>query len=124
MLGLVACQDDSKEAAFSVADLPTERDVEVGKGLFERGDGDAPACKTCHTTDGEDGPSAPSLKSIANDAGDRVDGETAEAYLLNSIIAPGQHVVEGYRNTMFSKYDDKLSKQQIADLIAYLLTLN
>ncbi|KAB2865734.1 MAG: cytochrome c [Anaerolineae bacterium] len=124
VLGLTACEDDSKEAAFTVADLPTERDAEAGKQLFEKGDGDAPACKSCHNTGSEDGATGPGLGGIGGDAGDRVDGESAEEYLLNSIIAPGKHVVEGYRNNMFSKYDDKLSKQQIADLIAYLLTLN
>lgn len=124
VLGLMACQDDSKEAAFTVADLPTERDAEAGKQLFEDGDGDAPACKACHSTGGEDGATGPGLGGIGSEAGDRVEGESAENYLLNSIIAPGKHVVEGYRNNMFSQYDDKLSKQQIADLIAYLLILN
>ncbi len=124
VLGLTACEDDSKEAAFTVADLPTERNAEAGKQLFENGDGDAPACKTCHNASGDDSATGPSLGGIGSEAGDRVDGESADEYLLNSIIAPGKHVVEGYRNNMFSKYDDKLSKQQIADLIAYLLTLN
>ncbi|MBZ0319909.1 MAG: cytochrome c [Anaerolineae bacterium] len=124
VLGLTACEDDSKEAAFTVADLPAERDADTGKELFEKGDGDAPACQSCHKTGSEDGATGPGLGGIGSEAGERVDGESAEEYLLNSIIAPGKHVVEGYRNNMFSQYDDKLSKQQIADLIAYLLILN
>lgn len=124
VLGLTACKDDSKEAAFTVADLPAGGDAEAGKELFEKGDGDAPACKSCHNTNTEDGATGPGLGGIGSEAEERVDGESAEEYLLNSIIAPGKHVVEGYRNNMFSKYDDKLSKQQVADLIAYLLTLN
>lgn len=124
VLGLTACEDNSKEAAFTVTDLPAERDAEAGRQFFENGDGDAPACKTCHNTGTEDGATGPGLGGIGREAGDRVDGESAEEYLLNSIIAPGKHIAEGYRNNMFSKYSDKLSKQQIADLIAYLLTLN
>jgi len=124
LLGLTACQDDSKEASFTTADLPAERDAAAGQELFENGDGDAPACKACHSVDGDDGATGPSLRGFANEAGERVDNETAEEYALNSIIAPGKYVVDGYRNNMFSQYDDKLAKQQIADLIAYLLTLN
>jgi cytochrome c553 len=123
LLGLTACQDDSKEASFTVADLPAERDAAAGQDLFENGDGGAPACTACHNVDGDDGASGPSLRDIGNEASERVDDENAEEYLLNSIIAPGKHVVDGYRNNMFSTYDDKLSKQQIANLIAYLLTL-
>ena len=76
VLGLVACQDDSKEAAFTVADLPAERDIEAGKQLFENGDGDAPACKTCHNVSGDDSATGPSLGGIGNEAGDRVEGES------------------------------------------------
>lgn len=121
---LVSCKKDNEKPPFTVDDLPAEANAENGANLFDKGDGGAAACSTCHSTDGEDRATAPTLQGIASRADDRVDGENAREYLLNSIIAPGRHIVGGYSNTMPSSYADKLSKQAIADLIAYLLTLS
>lgn len=122
-LALVACKKDNSTAAFGVEDLPSSRDADHGKDLFEKGKGGAVACSSCHSVDGQDRPTAPSLLGIARVAGERVEGESVEAYLLNSIIAPGKHIVKGYSNTMPSNYADQLSKQEIADIIAYLDSL-
>lgn len=50
--------------------------------------------------------------------------DSAEAYLLESIVLPNAYVVEGYgANIMPGDYGDRLTAQQVADLIAYLLEL-
>lgn len=50
--------------------------------------------------------------------------ETADQYLLESIVLPNTFVVEGYdANLMPRDYGDRLTAQQAADLIAYMLTL-
>lgn len=120
----VACKKDNSIPAFSVEDLPTQANVDNGQRLFENGSGGAAACSSCHNLTEGDGATGPSLKGYANRASQRVNNETAQVYTLNSIIAPGKYIVDGYRNTMPSSYGEKLSKQQIADLIAYLLLLN
>ena len=50
--------------------------------------------------------------------------ETAGQYLLESIVNPNNYMVEGYAvGLMPGDYGDRLTTQQVADLIAYMLTL-
>ncbi len=86
----------------------------------------APTCSTCHKID-PDEPAvvAPNLNGIAIRAQHRVPGQTAEAYLRESILDPYAYIVEGYESSiMVRTYGDQLSEQQIRDLLAYLLTLD
>jgi mono/diheme cytochrome c family protein len=47
-----------------------------------------------------------------------------EQYLLESIVAPNVHLVEGYAaNLMPANYGSTLTAQEAADLIAYMLTI-
>jgi mono/diheme cytochrome c family protein len=48
--------------------------------------------------------------------------ENAYQYLFESIVQPGVYLVEGYTDVMPHNYGDVLSPQDLADLIAYLLT--
>ena len=61
---------------------------------------------------------------VAAVAATRVSGQSAEQYLYWSIVRPGQHLVAGYSNLMYAEYEDSLEAADIADLIAYLLTLD
>ena len=107
---------------MSFADLPSG-DAGRGAALFAEGAGGAPACATCHTLDGTTlaGPSLQNYASIAPvaDAG----APSLEDYTYTSIVQPSAHVVTGFGNTMYNQYERQLSPQQVADLIAYLLTL-
>ena len=49
--------------------------------------------------------------------------ESAEQYLLESIIQPGVYLVPDYQDLMPHTYSTSLGKQDVADLIAYLLTI-
>ena len=60
---------------------------------------------------------------ISQRAGERVPGLSAEDYLRQSIIQPSAFLVSGYRDIMYPNFKEKLSEQDIADLIAYLETL-
>ena len=122
-LVLTACFDDGSDPPYDVDDLPDTRSVENGEKIFNDGAQGAPACSSCHTLNGDDTAAAPTLKGYAAIADERVDDESAEEYTLYSIIAPGHYIVEDYSNRMYSSYADKLSKQEVADLVAYLLTL-
>jgi cytochrome c553 len=96
--------------------------AERGATLFTEAVGGAPACSTCHTIDGTP-LVGPSLQGYAERAPDHAGDATVEEYTHASILQPSDYVVDGFSNVMFGQYERFLSEQQIADLIAYLLTL-
>ena len=116
---LSACA--SEPPAVAPVDLP-EGDAGSGEKLFVQSINDAPTCASCHnlSSASNDGPG---LEGIGQVAAERVAGQNAREYLYMSIVRPSSHVVRGYSNVMYSEYEDKLSTEDIADLIAYLLML-
>ncbi|MBN1563436.1 MAG: cytochrome c [Anaerolineae bacterium] len=110
---LSACSDDP--LGYSYKDLPTG-DAARGATVFTA------RCASCHALDEGRGP-GPSLAGYGATAGSRVKNQSAADYTFNSILRPSKHLVQGFSNVMPSDYDEKLSRQEIADLIAYLLAL-
>jgi hypothetical protein len=78
---------------------------------------------SCHAVGPEPSKAGPSLQDYSTLASQRVKQQTAEDYTFYSILRPSEHIVQGYSNVMPSDYAQKLSRQEIADLIAYLLSL-
>jgi hypothetical protein len=62
------------------------------------------------------------MKGYANRAGTRIANRSAADYTYESIIRSSAYLVDGFGNGMYSQYGDHLSSQEIADLIAFLLT--
>jgi mono/diheme cytochrome c family protein len=120
MLGVLACQPE--DLGFDVNDLP-DGDAARGAQIFRESINGAPACATCHAVGGS-AKSGPSLDNFGAVAADRVDDQDAETYTFYSILRPAKHIVSSYSNMMPSDYADKLSRQDIADLIAYLMSLH
>lgn len=82
------------------------------------------ACATCHRVDSEEQLVGPGLLGIPQRAATRVEGQSAVEYLHNSIVNPGDYVVEGYPDNLMPRvYGELFSEEQINDLVAYLLTL-
>lgn len=86
-------------------------------------------CSTCHLQD------ANGAGPMANTTFARVQNErltlpefagyTPEKYFVESIVNPGKFIVPGFTDAMsVNQFGTKLSAQDIADLIAYLETLN
>jgi nitric oxide reductase subunit C len=99
-----------------VSDDPVER----GRALFSR----APAnCATCHSIEPDVVNVGPSLAGIATRAASRISGLSAEEYIRNSMVNPSDYVVEGFPDVMAKNLALVLSSQDIADLVAYLMTL-
>ncbi len=102
-------------------------DPEVGKELFNKTQQltGAPTCSTCHVINpGEEEIVAPNLSGIALRAEQRVPDQSAEEYLYASIVDPYAYVINGYQDSiMVRNYSDLLTEQQLADLVAYLMTL-
>jgi len=49
--------------------------------------------------------------------------DVQKEYLRQSILEPERYIVSDYRDIMYPDYSTPLTKQNIQDLIAYLLTL-
>jgi len=101
----------------------------------------AKACTVCHV-DMPVGPSwlaaaSPDGKGIGTRAEERLtdpnykgQATTAEEYLLESIILPSAYIVPGAsyasatgQSLMAATFPDTLTKQEVADMIAYMLTI-
>lgn len=90
------------------------------------------ACVTCHI----DAPTGPAWLPSAGEPGIGERAATritqsdytgvatsAEEYMFESIVAPEIYLVTGFANIMPNSYANQLTDQQMADLIAYLLSL-
>ncbi len=117
MVLLAAC--GGAESAIPYAALPPQGDAARGEALYQGGV--APSCVSCHVAGAAGAPALDDLGDYAAVAGTRVEGQDAREYTFYAIVEPGQHIVEGYGNAMYNRYDENLNPQEIADLIAYLL---
>ncbi|MBC7812025.1 MAG: c-type cytochrome [Burkholderiales bacterium] len=101
-------------------------DAVRGDSLFHYGSNGAPPCSSCHVTD-QSAPGrfalGPNLGGMSERASTRIEGFSAEDYIHQSIVEPTSFLAPGFRNSMFPRYGELYSAQDIADLIAYLLTL-
>jgi mono/diheme cytochrome c family protein len=102
---------------------------ERGKALFLS---DQTACKACHTIDTEaaaKGLVGPNLTHIGTEAGTLVAGQSAADYIRTSIINPSAFIAPKcpagacVDKVMPPTFGQKLSQQELDDLVAYLLSL-
>lgn len=119
MIMLAGCSQEEPKTAYDT--LP-EGNADKGAELFTQGVNGGAACDTCHRLD-DNQSTGPALAGYAERAESRVSGQDASEYTYYSILRPSKHVVSGFSNVMPNDYEDKFSDQQLADLIAYLLTL-
>lgn len=107
-------------------DLP-EGDAANGPDLYQ-----VNGCVGCHGDPANPASAAvgPNLGNIGNDAADRVPGMSAEQYIYESILDPNAFVTPDCPNgpclepsVMRADYGLVLSEQEMADLIAYYMTL-
>jgi mono/diheme cytochrome c family protein len=116
---LAACTANAP-TTIQYSEIPETGDAVHGEELFNTSVNLAPACVGCHIPNN---PASPSLDGFGEVAGTRVEGQSAREYTFYSIVEPDRYTVEGYGvGIMYNKYDENLSAQDIADLIAYLLS--
>lgn len=83
----------------------------------------AQPCHTCHT-DLAVGPVFPGDPPLAVRAATRESGYSAELYLYESIVAPNVDIAPGFqKDIMPAEFGNTLADQELADLIAYLMTM-
>ena len=80
-------------------------------------------CHTCHI-DVPVGPPFPGEPPLATLAATRRPGYSAESYLYESIMNPSAYVVPGFQgDIMPENFGGILTQQDLADLVAYLMTM-
>lgn len=103
----------------------TDTSTSTGDELFQQTTiGSLAGCKTCHSLEPEVVIIGPSLAGIGTLAESRVAGVSAEDYLMQSILDPNVHLVEGYpANVMPNTYQKQLTEDQLEALVNYMLAL-
>lgn len=100
-----------------ISDNPVERGAKVASTY---------GCQACHSLDGSP-LVGPTWKGLFGRTHRMTNGQTItadEAYIRESILQPNQLIVEGYSaNLMPANYGEQLTPEQIADLIAYITSL-
>ncbi len=103
-----------EDIAAAMATADPERGAQIAQNQ---------GCVGCHGLEQGQQLVGPSWYGVADRAVTRVPGESPALYLYQSIADPGAYEVEGYpTGLMPPDYLTKLSSQDIADLVAYLLT--
>lgn len=86
----------------------------------------AMGCAGCHSMDPDSDVQLPGPPqyNIHEIAGSRVEGQTAEEYVYESIVNPGAYLVEGYQNLMPGNFADQMTEEEIQGLVAWFLDPN
>jgi ferredoxin/mono/diheme cytochrome c family protein len=110
---------------LQIRDAHAGGDPAAGRRLFNETRGGAGVgCRICHSLQPDVKLVGPSLAGIGARAPTRVPGLSAEDYLRQALLEPDAYVVEGYRpGQMPPDYLTRLNRDQIEDIVAYLLTL-
>lgn len=61
------------------------------------------------------------MLGIAERAEDRVEGLSAADYIRQSIVDPGAHLVDGYDDVMPRAIGQRLSEEEVGELVDFLL---
>lgn len=82
-------------------------------------------CAECHgLSAGVASPLGPSLAGVGARAGETVPGLPAADYLREAILSPDAYLSAGFQEGIMPRtYPETLTDEQVADLVAYLLTL-
>lgn len=102
-------------------------DATHGQDIFEHGLNGAPACINCHSVNaaGKVGFAiGPGLRGIPEIATTRIADFSAALYLEDSIRYPNDFITPGFRGIMYADFAKNYTDQEIADLVAYLMTLH
>lgn len=139
-LSLAACDGggEAEKPAASAASQPAAAsgagNAANGQKLFAQAllSGNA-GCSACHSLEPDKILVGPSMAGIASRAGSTAPGESAEQYIRNSIIDPNAFLTKGCNaadpaaqcaaGLMPQDWQQKLTPEQLDDLVAYLLTL-
>ena len=126
--GTVAMSDGEAVGVNIAVSLP-EGDPDAGASLAQSAQAGCSACHELASVGPAWAPEAdqPGIGERAEQRFTQADyngeAETPEQYLLESIVNPDSYVVDGYDASLMPRdYGDRLTAQQVADLIGYMLS--
>ena len=122
VLLLAACSVEQPRIPFDSLDFDLA-DAGSGQKLYNQSNNEAPACSACHSLDGRAAESA--IRSTAWQMSRRRasrDSPRRNTSTGASCARVGTWS-RGFSNIMYADYEEGLEAADIADLIAYLLTL-
>jgi mono/diheme cytochrome c family protein len=118
LLGLIIFSLTACSSATPVPPTPTPNALVLqGQKVFTA------RCATCHALVPDTIIIGPSLYGIATTAETRVEGQSADEYILLSILRPGDYIVEGFNNVMITNFAKELTNEDMNALVAFMLTL-
>jgi hypothetical protein len=111
------------EATYEVAEFSPKVTLLLNRGRADHGAELLVEfqCVNCHFS-GAGNVIAPPFAGIAERAAERRPPLTAAEYLYESITRPLAYIVSDYAPAMPQNFDERLTDQQMADMIVYLLT--
>jgi mono/diheme cytochrome c family protein len=109
-----------EELSLEGGNVTAEQLVEAGEEIF-KGKG---TCEICHRI-GQKGTRAPDLAGVGGRAATRKPGMSAKAYLVESLLDPAAHLVEGYPAIMpkADKPPIGLNRSEVWAVVAFLESL-
>lgn len=109
-----------EELFLEGGNVTAEQLVKAGEEIFK----DKGTCEICHRI-GQKGTRAPDLAGVGGRAATRKPGMSAKAYLVESLLDPAAHLVEGYPAIMpkADKPPISLNRSEIWALVAFLESL-
>jgi cytochrome c551/c552 len=109
--------DATPVATLVALELLPAGDAANGEALF-RSEG----CFACHSLEPAESGIGPSLAGVAERAAGQ-SNDSAEVYLVESIIDPDAYVVDGFQDGIMPQgFGQRLTEQQLADLVAFLMS--
>jgi mono/diheme cytochrome c family protein len=125
-LGLAACTDNAIE------NQPAKQEViDRFKATPDDPNGNARngaiifaklPCISCHALGSAGGGVGPALDKIGTNAATRIPGVTAAQYLHHILTNPEDASLPDYRNTTMPSFATSATKEELRDLVAFLLT--
>lgn len=126
-VAVIACGGSDETTANQDNGGAVVGDADRGEMLYKQtaiGSASAPGCVTCHSLEPDQVLVGPPHAGLGTTAETRIPGKSAEQYLRDAIVDPDLEITEGFApGIMYKNYARELSDQEIADLVAYLLTL-
>lgn len=110
---LAACSTMSEASATPTLDATQQE----GQAVFKL------RCAQCHALTPDTVVIGPSLAGLATRAANRIEGYSAEEYIEISILWPKEYLVEGFTDTMPTNFGKDLTSDELAAVVAYLMTL-
>jgi cytochrome c oxidase subunit 2 len=114
---VVESEEEFQNWVTNITTLPDDP-VAAGRQVFDKY-----GCAACHTLEdvGATGTVGPDLDGVGDRAANEVPGMDIEAYIRQSIVSPGAHIVSGFQDGLMPRdLGDRMSGAELDAIVQYL----